>query len=81
MKLKAGNIARLKSGGPNMTIESVARAGVVCVWFEGKRRKRDTFKAIMLEPLSTGTKKPYNPTIVLVNGKGKVVGRKKLSDF
>jgi uncharacterized protein YodC (DUF2158 family) len=80
MKLKAGNIARLRSGGPNMTVESVASDGVWCLWFEGKRRNRKLFPASTLERPRTRPMKPPNITIKFVDGQGNVVGTRKLSD-
>lgn len=34
-KFKAGDVVKLKSGGPHMTVDSYTASGkVVCVWFE-----------------------------------------------
>jgi len=46
--MKPGDVVRLKSGGPAMTIERVGQAGdgqpaADCLWFEGTEVKRGTF--------------------------------------
>ncbi len=43
MEFKPGDIVRLKSGGPAMTVESVGQDGINCVWFDGKRRLAKPF--------------------------------------
>lgn len=60
MEFKPGDLVRLKSGGPRMTIEQVGEQamteGVWCVWFEqvGNKQvvKRETFSPVVLEPAS-----------------------------
>lgn len=55
---KKGDVVRLKSGGPRMTIEDIADFsdsggpddGVVCVWFEGPKPQKKTFDRAVLEP-------------------------------
>ena len=59
MALKIGNVVRLKSGGPDMTVENVSPDGVVgCTWFNEKEAYsnifhsnvfRDTFHQDQLE--------------------------------
>ena len=60
MEFKEGNVVRLKSGGPDMTVEQVGeqhmfpgKTVVFCVWFEivSKQRvvKRDSFPPATLE--------------------------------
>jgi uncharacterized protein YodC (DUF2158 family) len=58
MDFKPGDVVRLKSGGPRMTVEQVGKTqfgddGVWCVWFEtsGSRQvaKRETFPPVALE--------------------------------
>lgn len=34
MQFKAGDTVRLKSGGPDMTVETVEGAYVFCAWFD-----------------------------------------------
>lgn len=60
MEFKAGDIVRLKSGGPKMTVEKVGETymtgeqGVWCVWFEkiGNKqnvKQQETFSPVLLE--------------------------------
>ncbi len=37
MAFKAGDIVKLKSGGPEMTVQSFGGSTVVCQWFAGKK--------------------------------------------
>jgi uncharacterized protein YodC (DUF2158 family) len=48
-QFKIGDVVQLKSGGPNMTVESDAREGCfVCTWFERSELKRTTFQGALL---------------------------------
>ena len=57
-KYKVGNIVRLKSGGPDMTVQSegseypsVKPNGVYhCQWFAGKKLESGNFPEASLEP-------------------------------
>ena len=59
VEFNPGDVVRLKSGGPNMTVESVGERAmmggeaVFCIWFEkvGNKQvvKRDTFPPVTLE--------------------------------
>jgi uncharacterized protein YodC (DUF2158 family) len=50
MNFKVGDVARLKSGGPNMTVNRLtAPSGVSCVWFEGTKKEASTFNQSALE--------------------------------
>jgi uncharacterized protein YodC (DUF2158 family) len=59
MEFKGGDLVKLKSGGPVMTVEQVGKTAmfqeeaVWCVWFEKVGNKqvvqRDTFAPILLE--------------------------------
>lgn len=59
MEFKAGDLVKVKSGGPLMTVEKVGKFGmleedgVLCVWFEkdGKKEivKREVFAPVLLE--------------------------------
>ncbi len=51
-QFKPGDVVRLKSGGPSMTVEKIGAEGwIVCNWFaEGKELKTGTFVADALEP-------------------------------
>ncbi len=63
MEFKEGDVVRLKSGGPDMTVEQVGEQHMLpgktvafCVWFEvvAKQRvvKRDTFSLSVLEAVN-----------------------------
>ncbi len=50
-EFKDGDVVRLKSGGPEMTIEGIDKYGTgatrdnaKCVWFEGKNLKSAVFE-------------------------------------
>ncbi|MEJ7604533.1 MAG: DUF2158 domain-containing protein [Kofleriaceae bacterium] len=48
--MKAGDVVRLKGGGPRMTVEVVDDGGVQCVWFDSTDRlQRDTYDAELVE--------------------------------
>ena len=52
-KLKAGDVVRLKSDGPNMTVNAVNEFGQVhCVWFVGVQQHEGRFNddALQLAP-------------------------------
>nr|WP_281722858.1 DUF2158 domain-containing protein [Nitrosomonas nitrosa] len=50
MELKKGDVVRLKSGGPKMTIKFIEGETVACVWFNEKNQKQEAaFEAEMLE--------------------------------
>lgn len=56
MTFNIGDVVRLKSGGPRMTIQDIndhatagARRGVQCVWFVGTELKSGTFQSEALE--------------------------------
>lgn len=51
MQFEEGEIVKLKSGGPRMTIEALITDtnSVICSWFDGTDRKQETFRAAALE--------------------------------
>lgn len=56
MQLKPGDVVKLKSGGPLMTVESIGtadEAAILCVWSEPVSHRqviqRGTFSPIVLE--------------------------------
>jgi uncharacterized protein YodC (DUF2158 family) len=51
MAFSVGDIVQLKSGGPKMTVNDVARGDgkVVCVWFAGAKREVGTFEPATLQ--------------------------------
>jgi uncharacterized protein YodC (DUF2158 family) len=40
---KVGDVVRLKSGGPNMTIGEIGDTGVYCQWFAGDKPSASLF--------------------------------------
>jgi len=52
MEIKVGDVVRLKSGGPDMTVEAIEDDQYVsCVWFQGNNVLRNTFGApLLLKP-------------------------------
>jgi uncharacterized protein YodC (DUF2158 family) len=55
-EFQEGNVVRVKSDSPNMTITELGnyypdgpKNGAVCVWFEGKTQKREVFDVAVLE--------------------------------
>lgn len=60
-ELKDGDVVRLKSGGPDMTIEGIGNYGMgsttkraLCVWFDGKKRFQEVFELHTLAPARQG---------------------------
>jgi uncharacterized protein YodC (DUF2158 family) len=60
-EFKAGDVVQLKSGGPKMTIDTIAKFGMgsthdqaKCVWFEGTKRMEALFELPTLSNASTG---------------------------
>ncbi|MFV3335006.1 YodC family protein [Pseudomonas sp. NY15437] len=52
-----GDIVRLKSGGPNMTVQTLPDAGgrlFTCQWFAGKKLENGRFPAESLEVAPVG---------------------------
>ncbi|MEI8668854.1 DUF2158 domain-containing protein [Pseudoalteromonas sp. B131b] len=49
MSLKAGDIVKLKSGGPDMTVQGKGIVGFKCQWFAGKKLERGDFPEESLE--------------------------------
>jgi uncharacterized protein YodC (DUF2158 family) len=72
MDFKTGDVVKLKSGGPLMTVEKIGRTqfsdedAVWCTWFEttgGKRVvQRETFASAMLEKEEKRTPGPITLT-------------------
>lgn len=64
MNFEAGELVKLKSGGPTMTVEQVGQKSMTgedavwCVWFEriGNKQvvQRDTFAPVVLDKASPG---------------------------
>ena len=49
-QFKTGDIVKLKSGGPVMTVESYGGEIAGCSWFDGKSHRTETFRADSLVP-------------------------------
>jgi uncharacterized protein YodC (DUF2158 family) len=49
LDLKVGDVVRLKSGGPEMTVESIGGL-IACMWFARGHAKHGFFDLDMLEP-------------------------------
>ena len=47
--LKTGDIVRLKSGGPAMTVDKVNSSKISCVWFKEEHLKSAIFRKDTLE--------------------------------
>jgi uncharacterized protein YodC (DUF2158 family) len=47
--LKPGDVVRLKSGGPKMTVDQLDGARIWCDWFEGSKKFSDSFPSTSLE--------------------------------
>lgn len=43
IQFKPGDVVKLKSGGPIMTIQSVNENSAYCVWFDGTKIKERDF--------------------------------------
>lgn len=59
-EFEAGDVVELKSGGPRMTIGSIADGQALCSWFvEGKpNRSRYAITALRLAPESLASSEP-----------------------
>lgn len=44
-----GELMRLKSGGPTMTVSGVNKDGVQCKWFEGSKLRSEYFVWALVE--------------------------------
>ncbi len=61
MTFQIGDVVRLKSGGPRMTIQSVGdfskeglKVGVLCVWFKDQEKNQSVFHPNSLEIAGDG---------------------------
>jgi uncharacterized protein YodC (DUF2158 family) len=51
--LKVGDVVRLKSGGPEMTVGQIKDGIAFCGWFVGKKAMAKSYLIEMLEPATT----------------------------
>ena len=49
MSFQIGSKVRLRSGGPNMTVEAISGDDVTCVWFDKNSTRERTFPVATLE--------------------------------
>jgi uncharacterized protein YodC (DUF2158 family) len=49
MIFRVGELVKLKSDGPKMTVEHIGGDMVTCVWFDGSKLSRSTFSEVLLE--------------------------------
>jgi uncharacterized protein YodC (DUF2158 family) len=42
--IKVGDVVKLKSGGPDMTVTKIIGDEAICDWFANDKRQRGTFK-------------------------------------
>jgi uncharacterized protein YodC (DUF2158 family) len=56
-EFKKGDVVRLKSGGPKMTVwgPDEAAGGLLCQWFDGAKPARETFNEESLELANEGS--------------------------
>ena len=48
-----GDIVRLKSGGPNMTVDNASSSRIICTWFEGEILHSQDFDQGALEKVTS----------------------------
>jgi uncharacterized protein YodC (DUF2158 family) len=66
MPLKVGDVVRLKTGGPEMTVEAAdARdADVICTWLADEAPQHRRFKSLALRKLNAGPVKKKRSSLV-----------------
>lgn len=57
---EVGQVVRLKSGGPDMTVGEIKDGVAFCGWFVGKKALSKHYLVAMLEPATTS--KPASDT-------------------
>jgi uncharacterized protein YodC (DUF2158 family) len=62
---KKGDVVRLKSGGPNMTIQDTAAMGLglICQWFDGNKVIRDHFNPESLKLVDEKDPESSGPSV------------------
>jgi uncharacterized protein YodC (DUF2158 family) len=51
MAFKAGDVVKVKAGGPLMTVQSIELSDVECIWFVKETLKVGRFVPATLEPV------------------------------
>jgi uncharacterized protein YodC (DUF2158 family) len=54
-ELKEGDVVRLNSGGPDMTVLEVSGDTAVCKWHDGNEFTSATFRIVCLTPVEPKT--------------------------
>ncbi len=71
--MKTGDVVKLKSGGPLMTINNMSKGGLTthaqCVWFKGSTLLRGEFNANLLLVTSPLGEEIAKKTIAMVRGR------------
>ena len=64
LPFKVGDIVRLKTGGPEMTVEAVDMKGpdVICTWVAETVRRHGRFKALLLQKVDEKVLNPERNT-------------------
>ncbi|MBN8231199.1 DUF2158 domain-containing protein [Corallococcus macrosporus] len=57
-RFQIGDIVKLKTGGPAMTVQALTPGGPRCQWFAGRKLEQSVFPSASLEPTSV---KPQIP--------------------
>jgi uncharacterized protein YodC (DUF2158 family) len=50
-RFQRGDVVRLRSGGPQMTVREEKKGAVICDWSEGDTTRRDSFYVEQLTPV------------------------------
>lgn len=50
--MKIGDVVKLKSGGPNMTVMKISSGYAICHWFDQSKACKDSFAIESLEIIS-----------------------------
>lgn len=51
MQFNLGDVVKLKSGGPSMTVNEISGSQAHCTWFDGAKRSGSWFEMVTLEKL------------------------------
>ncbi|MCL9684897.1 YodC family protein [Legionella maioricensis] len=62
-QFSVGDQVELKSGGDLMTVESIEGNAINCIWFDGKNKHIDKFKATTLKKSETEGSIRFEPEL------------------